>query len=63
MAADNIGFYTDTQVIDMPVRDVQFFGAFDVNTHKLQSWIALINAPSEIHDENKLLLPLVLSML
>jgi len=28
--SDNIEYYTDTQVIDMPIRDVQYFGAFDV---------------------------------
>ena len=40
-----------------------FFRVFGVNTHKLQSWIVLMHAPSEIHGENSLLLPLVLSML
>ena len=40
-----------------------FFGAFVVNAHKLQSWRVLLHAPSEIYDENNLLLPLVLSML
>ena len=40
LEANNIKFYTDSQVIDMPVRDVQYSGTFDVvkvsNTQKTE---------------------------
>ena len=40
-----------------------FFDANGIDAHKLQSWRALLHAPSEFHDENDLLhLPIFLML-